>query len=138
MKCIILAAGYATRLYPLTENFPKPLLEVAGKTILDRLIDDIDAYIDEFILVSNHKFFDQFSDWAKERKITVIDDGSIRNEERLGAVRDLELAVNASQIEEDCMVMAGDNLLDFSLKSFIGFFQDIYSKKLYILLFRLI
>jgi glucose-1-phosphate thymidylyltransferase len=124
VKCIILAAGYATRLYPLTENFPKPLLEVAGKTILDRLIDDIDAYIDEFILVSNHKFFDQFSDWAKERKITVIDDGSIRNEERLGAVRDLELAVNASQIEEDCMVMAGDNLLDFSLKSFIGFFQE--------------
>ncbi|MBQ6559795.1 MAG: nucleotidyltransferase family protein [Erysipelotrichaceae bacterium] len=124
MKCIILAAGYATRLYPLTENFPKPLLEVAGRTILDRLIDDIGESIDEFILVSNHKFYEQFSDWSSNRNITVIDDGSIRNEERLGAVRDLEIAIRESEIREDCMVMAGDNLLDFSLKGFIDFFKE--------------
>ena len=68
MKCLILAAGYATRLYPLTENFPKPLLEVKGKTILDWLIDDIDAFgvIDEYFVISNHKFFSHFENSLKE------------------------------------------------------------------------
>ena len=60
MKCIILAAGYATRLYPLTENFPKPLLPVGKKTILDWLTDDLSPVIDEFVVISNHKFADQF------------------------------------------------------------------------------
>ena len=66
MKCLILAAGYATRLYPLTENFPKPLLKVCGKAILDWLVDDIDgaALVDEYIVISNHKFASIFEDWA--------------------------------------------------------------------------
>ena len=70
MKCIILAAGYATRLYPLTKNFPKPLLKVKGKAILDWLIDDIDALgeVNEYIVVSNQKFYDIFNDWAKSKK----------------------------------------------------------------------
>ena len=68
MKCLILAAGYATRLYPLTENFPKPLLKVGEKTILDWLIDDVDraGLIDEYVVISNHKFAPIFEDWAKE------------------------------------------------------------------------
>ena len=77
MKCIILAAGYATRLYPLTENFPKPLLEVCGKTILDRLIDDISSSgdVDEFVTVTNHKFAPHFERRAEGRNnITVADD----------------------------------------------------------------
>ena len=95
MKCIILAAGYATRLYPLTENFPKPLLEVGGKAILDWLVDDIATLIDEFVVISNHKFADQFQNWAdrKAQKITVLDDGTVSNETRLGAVRDIQFAV---------------------------------------------
>ena len=66
MKCLVLAAGYATRLYPLTENFPKPLLEIKGKTILDWLLDDIDSsgLVDEYIVVSNHRFIGFFEDWA--------------------------------------------------------------------------
>ena len=69
MKCLILAAGYATRLYPLTENFPKPLLEVKGKTILDWLIDDIDTLgeVDEYVVISNHKFAHHFEAWAKTK-----------------------------------------------------------------------
>ena len=69
MKCLILAAGYATRLYPLTENFPKPLLEVAGKPILDWLIDDMvqTGLVDEYIVISNHKFAHIFEMWAKKR-----------------------------------------------------------------------
>ena len=69
MKCLILAAGYATRLYPLTENFPKPLLTVGDKTILDWLIDDIDTanLVDEYIVISNHKFAKHFENWAKTK-----------------------------------------------------------------------
>ena len=121
MKCIILAAGYATRLYPLTENYPKPLLKVGNITIIDRLIDDIDDLVDRFIIVSNHKFYNQFVKWSERRNITIIDDGTVCNEERLGAVKDMELAVEAADINEDCLVMAGDNVLDFSLKGFIDF-----------------
>ncbi len=124
MKCIILAAGYATRLYPLTENFPKPLLPVAGKSILDWLVDDIAPLIDEFIVVSNHKFVQQFQIWAegKQQKITVLDDGTESNETRLGAVKDIQLA--AQGITDDCVVMAGDNVLDFSLQQFVRFAQE--------------
>ena len=119
MKCIIVAAGYATRLYPLTENFPKPLLEVKGKPILDWLIQDIEEDIEEFIVVTYHKFYDHFLKWAQGKKVRVIDDGTSSNETRLGAVRDIELA--AKDVECDCLVMAGDNLLDFSLKGFVDY-----------------
>lgn len=124
MKCIILAAGYATRLYPLTENFPKPLLKVGEKSILDWLVDDIAPLIDEVIVVSNHKFAERFKEWSqgKPQKITVIDDGTESNENRLGAVKDIQLA--AQGIADDCVVMAGDNVLDFSLQHFVRFAQE--------------
>ena len=125
MKCIILAAGYATRLYPLTENFPKPLLEVNGTTILDHLINDLETkkQIDEYIVISNHKFYEIFKDWAKNHKckITVLDDGTETNETRLGAVKDIKFAIDTLSIKDDCLVMAGDNLLDFSLTKFIDY-----------------
>ena len=123
MKCIIIAAGYATRLYPLTENFPKPLLEVGNKPILDHLICDVESMIDEFIVVTNHKFAKIFDDWAKTKKnVRIIDDGTQTNETRLGAVKDIQLA--SLDIKDDVLVMAGDNLLDFSLRGFIEFSKD--------------
>ncbi len=125
MKCLILAAGYATRLYPLTENFPKPLLEIRGKTILDWLIDDVDTIgaIDEYIVISNHKFAHHFKEWAntKIQKTTVIDDGTSTNETRLGAVRDIEFAIKMLTLDSDMLVIAGDNLLDFSLTEFVKY-----------------
>lgn len=128
MKCLILAAGYATRLYPLTENFPKPLLEVQGKSILDHLIDDIDAMgaVDEYVVISNHKFAHHFEAWAKGKaqKITVVDDGTSTNETRLGAVRDIQFAIDTLGLDDDMLVIAGDNLLDFSLTKFIAYAQD--------------
>ena len=97
MKCLILAAGYATRLYPLTENFPKPLLTVGDKTILDWLLDDIhtSGRVDEYVVISNHKFAHHFEAWAKTKpyKITVVDDGTESNETRLGAVKDVQFAI---------------------------------------------
>lgn len=127
MKCMILAAGYATRLYPLTENFPKPLLEVKEKTILDWLIDDIDTLgaVDEYVVISNHKYAHHFDAWAKNKsqKITVADDGTSTNDTRLGAVKDILYAIEALNIDDDMLVIAGDNLLDFSLTEFIKYSQ---------------
>jgi glucose-1-phosphate thymidylyltransferase len=155
MKCLILAAGYATRLYPLTENFPKPLLKVGDKTILDWLVDDIESseLVDGFVVISNHKFADHFRAWAdskchserplchserplchSERPLchsersegiyTVVDDGTSTNDTRLGAVRDIQFAVDSLGLDDDLLVIAGDNILDFSLVEFIRYARE--------------
>ena len=125
MKCLILAAGYATRLYPLTENFPKPLLKISEKTILDWLLEDIHASgsVDEYIVISNHKFAHHFTDWAANHTlpITVVDDGTSTNETRLGAVRDIQFAIEQQKLDDDLLIIAGDNVLDFSLTCFIEY-----------------
>ena len=127
MKTIILAAGYATRLYPLTENFPKPLLEVKGKSILDWLIGDIESAggVDGYVVVSNHKFVGHFHEWAGnhllKEKLTILDDGTSSNETRLGAVKDIEFAMKKENIDDDVLIIAGDNLLDFSLARFLEY-----------------
>lgn len=127
MKCLILAAGYATRLYPLTENFPKPLLKVQDKTILDWLLKDIDGagIVDQYAVITNHKFAGHFQAWASAHPlpITVLDDGTETNETRLGAVRDIQFAIDALLLNEDLLVIAGDNLLNFSLQGFIRYAQ---------------
>lgn len=128
MKCLILAAGYATRLYPLTENFPKPLLKVGEKTILDWIVDDIDekGTVDEYVVISNHKFATCFEDWAKNKKqkITVVDDGTNSNETRLGAVKDIQFAIDKLALDDDMLVIAGDNVLDFSLTKFVSYAEE--------------
>ena len=140
MKCLFLAAGYATRLYPLTESFPKPLLPVKGRAILDYLVDDLASVVDGFAVVTNHKFAPHFRDWASERGsepslqnlttersgmapviIDVVDDGTSTNDTRLGAVADMAFAIESLGIDDDLLVAAGDNLLDFSLRSFVDF-----------------
>lgn len=129
MKCLILAAGYATRLYPLTKNFPKPLLEVGGKTIADRLIDDISSTgcVDTFIIVTNHRYAGAFETWAAGRRddaVIVIDDGTVSNEGRLGAVKDIRFVVEKLGMDEDLFVVAGDNVLDFSLSHFLEYARE--------------
>ena len=127
MKCLILAAGYATRLYPLTENFPKPLLEVQGKTILDWLLEDIDAagLVDEYVVISNHKFAVHFEKWAENKeKVTIVDDGTSSNETRLGAVKDIQFAIEKLGLDDEMLVIAGDNLLDFSLTTFMNYAKE--------------
>ena len=127
MKTIVIAAGYATRLYPLTKNFPKPLLEIGDNTILGRMLDDIDTIpgIDSHIIVTNHKFTGIFEGWKNKtrytRPITIIDDGTETNETRLGAVRDIRFAVDSLGLDDDLLVIAGDNLLDFSLCRFVDY-----------------
>lgn len=130
MICMVLAAGYATRLYPLTENFPKPLLDVGGKPILNWLLDDLDQLegIEEHVIISNHKFIRHFEEWKEKQHyahpIRLLDDGSMDNEHRLGAVRDMALAVKALGSPKDTLVIAGDNVLDFSFREFLRFGKE--------------
>jgi glucose-1-phosphate thymidylyltransferase len=132
MKSLILAAGYATRLYPLTKNFPKPLLEIQNISILDRLIADLDRQPDitGHIIVSNHKFIEYFRKWQKKRSeslrcpVTVLDDGSTDNDNRLGAVKDIVFALEQTGTDDTLIVLAGDNILDFSLAGFITFQRE--------------
>ena len=123
MTSIIRAAGYATRLYPLTLNYPKPLLEVGGKKIIDWLIEDLEkSGVERTVVVSNHKFISQFQAWAEGRENTIVlDDGSEDNDHRLGAVKDIEFAIEEANIDDDIVVLAGDNVLNFSLSSFIDY-----------------
>lgn len=127
MKVLILAAGYAVRLGELTHDTPKPLLSINNKKIIDRILDKISAVkgIGSIYVVTNNKFFEKFSDWRLEspynKKITLINDGSNSNETRLGAIRDLEMAIEEMAIEEDLLVVAGDNLFDFDLNDFLKF-----------------
>ncbi len=130
MKTVILAAGYATRLYPLTKDFPKPLLKVGENAILEWLLSGLEPIeaIEEHVLVSNHKFYPVFADWARRQTATkkplkIIDDGTECNENRLGAVLDIRLAAE-QEGPADFLVLAGDNLLDFSLAGFVEFFQE--------------
>jgi len=128
MKCLILAAGYATRLYPLTENFPKPLLKVGDKTILDWLVDDLSSagIIDTYVVISNHRFAHHFEKWAagKKENIVVVDDGTSTNETRLGAVCDIQFAIDQLGLDDDMLVIAGDNVLDFSLNRFVAYARE--------------
>jgi glucose-1-phosphate thymidylyltransferase len=138
MKAIILAAGYATRLYPLTENYPKPLLRIVNKPILDYLVDDLLTIsdINEIILVTNNKFYDHFMSWSVSRALSIpihiINDGSNANHERLGAIADLELALNGMKQEEDIFVLAGDNICDFSLKQLVDFYHTHHKSSIFV------
>ena len=130
MKNIVIAAGYATRLGELTKNFPKPLLKIGNNTILGRMLDHIDRIpdIDEHIIVTNHKFAQIFEQWAKEvnysKPITIIDDGTSTNDTRLGAVRNLQFAIEKAKVDDDMLVVAADNLLFFSFQGFVEFAKE--------------
>lgn len=130
MKNIVIAAGYATRLGELTRNFPKPLLKIGDRTILGRMLDDIDPINDitGHIIVTNHKFAGIFKEWAGQQNytkpISIVDDGTETNETRLGAVCDLLFAMDKLNISEDILVVAADNLLFFSFKDFIDFAKE--------------
>jgi len=125
LNVVILAAGYATRLYPLTENFPKPLLKVGGKPIVNYLLEALEpiaSEIQEVLCVTNDKYTSAFEAWQKDlcypAPVRTLNDGTRSNEDRLGAIRDIHLGLRAFKAPADTIVLAGDNIFDFDLVSF--------------------
>lgn len=127
MKLIILAAGYATRLYPLTLNQPKPLLEVAGKPMIEHVLASLSGIkaIDRVYVVTNAKFTEHFQRWADSYQgrhpganITVVNDGSTDDTNKLGAIGDINLVLTREQVKDDVIIVAGDNLFSENLSAF--------------------
>jgi glucose-1-phosphate thymidylyltransferase len=125
VKALILAAGYATRLYPLTLQTPKHLLEVADRPMVDWVLDRLDplAGLDAVYLVTNAKFAPAFAEWAAARgegRVTVIDDGTESDDDKLGAIGDIGLALDREEIDDDLIVIAGDNLFTGGIDGFVA------------------
>jgi glucose-1-phosphate thymidylyltransferase len=115
MKALILAAGYATRLRPLTDSIPKQLLPVGGRPMVDWILDRIQqTSADEIHLVTNARFSPDFERWAEDRDVVIHNDGTTSNDDRLGAVGDIHFV----GLDDDLLVVAGDNLFDYSLADY--------------------
>jgi len=130
MKCLLLGAGYATRLYPLTRERPKPLLPIGGVPILQRIVEKVYAAgaVDHLYIVTNHRFTGHYWNWKRDfeahrRKlpapIDVFDDLTTSNEDRLGAIGDIDFVIRNAKIDDDLLIISGDNLFDFALKDFL-------------------
>ncbi len=125
MKIILLCAGYATRLKPLTDHCPKPLLPLADIPMINHLINRVlsSAERSAIMVVSNAKFFEQFRIWQKKdypsQNIRILNDGTTSNDNRLGAIQDIAFALKEENVLEDCLVLAGDNYFDFDLSAFL-------------------
>ena len=130
MKAMILAAGYATRLYPLTEKTAKPLLIVQGKSIINYILEKLNQCeeIKDIYVVTNNKFSPDFVMWQKtaktQKKITVINDKTAENGKRLGAIGDIHFVITQQHIQEDLLVIAGDNLFSFEIKDLLHFYKE--------------
>ena len=133
MKAIILAAGYGTRLYPLTKETPKPLLVIGGKPIIEHILDklrDIKG-LDRVFIVTNNKFYEKFEYWLKQfsfpKKIKLVNDQTNTNEERLGAIGDINFTLAMEDIEDDVIIVGGDNLFEDSLDEVYSAFKKTKS-----------
>jgi glucose-1-phosphate thymidylyltransferase len=133
MKVIILAAGYATRLYPLTLNQPKPLLPVAGKPIIEHVLDNLAPIggIDRVYVVTNAKFAGHFLKWSESYhaskpnlQFTIVNDGTTNDADKLGAIGDIHYVLDTQHVNDDLMIVAGDNLFSEKLGGFGQFCRE--------------
>lgn len=132
MIALILAAGYATRLYPLTQDTPKPLLPIQGsRTILDLLIGRLEVLEDitEILVVTNERFFRAFGQWQQQyrgaKPVRILNDGTSSPEGRLGAIGDIQFVIEQEQLQDDLLVLAGDNVLGFGLAGYLNYFHRV-------------
>lgn len=130
MKALILAAGYGTRLYPLTIEQPKPLLKVGSKSILGHIVKKLEVRqeIDEIFIVTNKKFYTHFNRWkqnfSSNKNITIINDKTLNNLDRLGAIGDINYVIKDQNIEDDLLIIGGDNLFEDNLSALFNLFQE--------------
>lgn len=132
MQVLILAAGYGTRLYPLTKDTPKPLLPCNGKPIINYLLDKVKGFsgLRDITVITNDRFTKHFEQWKNaERKfpvpIRVVNDGTTTPENRLGAMGDINFVLQKNLVTEDLLVMGGDNLFDYALDGYVDFCQKV-------------
>jgi glucose-1-phosphate thymidylyltransferase len=151
MKCLLLGAGYATRLYPLTRERPKPLLPVGGIPMLQRIVEEVNRVpdVDRIYVVTNHRFVSHYYNWLRDytlqkgslpKIIEIFDDLTTSPDDRLGAIGDINFVLKNAKVDDDLLVIAGDNLFTFQLNDFISFarekkssavcLKDLKSKKL--------
>ncbi|MCL2839267.1 MAG: nucleotidyltransferase family protein [Defluviitaleaceae bacterium] len=129
MKAILLLAGYATRMYPLTEHQPKALLLIKGKPVIDYIVQQINRLpeVTTIYAVTNSRFYTHFLNWARASPTTipieVLDDGTTSNENRRGAIGDIIFTLQEKSINEDILVIAGDNYFTFDLREQYDFFK---------------
>jgi len=128
MKVLILAAGYGTRLHAIAKDSPKPLLKIGDKPIVDHILDRLKVLegLSEILLVTNDKFYANFVKWTDQKKtfpvpIKIVSDGTKSNEERLGSIGDIDFVLKKEKIQEELLIVGGDNLFDFNLKDYLHF-----------------
>ncbi len=130
MDALILGAGYGVRLYPLTKDLPKPLLSIAGKPVIEWTIERLNKISDisRFFIVTNDRFYNNYERWLADYKsskeITIINDKTTSPDDRLGAIRDIQFVLEKEKIKDDLLIIAGDNLFDFSLNAFVDFYKE--------------
>lgn len=130
MKAVFLCAGYGTRLYPLTEDCPKPLLEVADEVLLTHLLKKLDSLssLEDVVVISNDRFYAYFSRWREtlnfRKPVQIINDGTRDADHRLGAIQDLKLGLSEGKTDADTLVVAGDNLFDSDFSRFVSFSES--------------
>jgi len=127
VKALVLAAGYATRLYPLTLHRPKALLEVGGRPMLDHVLDRLEEMgVDETIVVTNAKFTPHFEEWATgKQRVRIVNDGTTSNDDRLGAIGDTGFVLDQTGLDDDLVVVAGDNLFGEDVSGFAAYGQEV-------------
>jgi glucose-1-phosphate thymidylyltransferase len=124
VKAIVLAAGYATRLRPLTDSRPKQLLPVGGRPMVDWILDKLrEADVGEVHVATTHRFAADFERWAADKDVAVHDDGTTSNETRLGAIGNVRFVRDRAGLDDDLLVVAGDNLFDYSLAEYIAWWR---------------
>ncbi len=130
MKLLILCAGYATRMYPLTKDKPKALLPVANKPVIEYILANFNQIpeIDTIYVITNAKYHSHFLNWMEtyhiRKEMQIISDGTISNDARLGAIKDIQLAIEELSIKDDLLIAASDNLFTFDVRDFIKFFMS--------------
>lgn len=130
MKSLILCAGYATRLYPLTKDKPKPLLPIGKRPMIEYILGRVEEVeeIDKVYIVTNGRFSGHFRRWSQDyqgkKQLKIVDDRTFSDDEKLGAIGDIKFAIDKEKINDDLLIIGGDNLFDFSIIDFIRFFNE--------------
>ncbi len=129
MKCIILCGGYAKRLWPLTESLPKPLLDINGKTVLDIILEKVGSVkeINEIIISTNTKFESVFRDWMKihgKSNMKLVIEPTVEEGSKFGTIAGIQFIIESEKIDEDCLIIAGDNLFDYTIEDFLEYYRE--------------